>query len=73
MVDCGALEYRGKTSWLAATLVAEIEVRRSCSARTTDYNSDFIVLYTSEREGDDEKGAGSESRPFKTILQVRTV
>lgn len=29
------------------------------------------VLYTSEREGDDEKGAGIESRPFKTILQVR--
>ena len=31
------------------------------------------ALYTSEREGDDEKGAGTESSPFKTILQVRAV
>ena len=28
------------------------------------------VYYTSDKEGDDSTGDGTESKPFKTILQV---
>ena len=31
-----------------------------------------IVLYTSEKRGNDETGVGTEDKPFKTILQVTT-
>ena len=28
-------------------------------------------IYTSEKEGSDENGDGSQDKPFKTLLQVR--
>ena len=31
------------------------------------------ALYTSEKEGNDETGDGSEQKPYKTILQVGKV
>ena len=35
-------------------------------------NITVIVLYTSEKRGNDETGVGTEDKPFKTILQVST-
>lgn len=65
---------------MATSTDAPTEQLEACSIRKNTFFSvkNFILLnflegpsfYTSEKNGNDETGDGSESKPFKTAFQV---